>query len=321
MAKTIVYVSRTIKSSESYFLSVLCALPITNLRIGHRQKSITSYISSMPSPQSSFSSSNDSISTPQQQPQTIYRLHGDTRKIVQGKSAQTDDQGHRAHPSLLLFSNKRVKVSDFRLLPGQCAEIKHAYPTIRWQVAYDGTAEHHLEVTHMTVEISDDIVADRSVFYVDPNTSWKITNTSSKFEYRQIVFEILSTEPKYSDEKVKELFDKALYSSNVGTDLVFENHLCRCWDFYLDPGEGGGADTVHHHCLDYVFINIAPSRLLGLHPRTLSLDNLLFDSVSQDNQVTWNSITESAPTDEKYAHGGKNGYNDRPMREYLVELK
>jgi len=117
------------------------------------------------------------------------------------------------------------------------------------------------------------------------------------------------------------MFAKAIYSTDVGTELVFENELCQCWDFYLDPSEGGGADTVHHHCLDYVFINVAPSRLLGIDPVTLSLDDLLFDSVSEDNQVTWNSIPRDAGADVSFAHGGKNGYDDRPMREYLIELK
>ena len=54
---------------------------------------------------------------------------------------------------------------------------------------------------------------------------------------------------------------------------------------------------MHHHCLDYVFINVSPSRLLGIHPVTLSGENLLFDSVSEDNQVTWNSIPRNAATD------------------------
>ena len=135
------------------------------------------------------------------------------------------------------------------------------------------------------------------------------------------MFEFQSSEPRHSEEEIKDMFAKAMYSTDVGTDLLFENRLCRCWDFYLGPSEGGGIDTVHHHSLDYVFINVAPSRLLGLHPETLSLDDLLFDSVSEDNQVTWNSVPSGAGTDASYAHGGKNGYNDRPMREYLVELK
>lgn len=278
--------------------------------------------------------SNDSIpnasNTGSKANEPSYQLHRNTREIIRAHEAGINDQGERSHPSLLLFSNERIKVSDFRIHPSQRVEIKHDHPTIRWQVAYDGTVEHQLEILRskeggeVSAEVLSGIVTDRFIFYTEADTVWKLTNTSPKTEYRQIVFEVLSDEPKYTEEKVNELFEKALYSTNnVGTNLLFENHLCRCWDFYLDPDEGGGADTVHHHCLDYVFINIAPSRLLGLHPQTLSLNksDLLFDSVSEDNQVTWNTIPEDAATDINHAHGGKNGYSDRPMREYLVELK
>lgn len=38
-------------------------------------------------------------------------------------------------------------------------------------------------------------------------------------------------------------------------------------------------------------------------------------------QVSWFNLPEGAPANPKHAHGGQNGYDDRPMREYLVELK
>lgn len=85
----------------------------------------------------------------------------------------------------------------------------------------------------------------------------------------------------------------------------------------LPPG-GGDPSDIHHHCLDYCFIYVAPGRLLGSHADgTLGL----FDSVNEDNDVTWFDIPEGAADDAAFAHGGVNGYDDRPMREYLVELK
>mmetsp|Transcript_44705 Transcript_44705/g.93791 ORF Transcript_44705/g.93791 Transcript_44705/m.93791 type:complete len:274 (+) Transcript_44705:78-899(+) len=258
---------------------------------------------------------------------TSYRLHGDKRQI----SRQDIDSSSRRRdrPSLLLFSNDRIKVSDFRLRPSQTAKCHHDHPTVRWQVAYDGIAQCKVDVSNAddgdkNIQDTPCTVIDRQVYFVDKGTTWEITNTSTdETEYRQIVFEFLSDQPNYTNKEIQELFAMANYSTDVGTKLVFENDLCRCWDFYLDPSEGGGADTVHHHCLDYVFINVAPSRLLGVHPETLSLkpDELLFDSVSDDNQVTWNSIPKEAATDSSFAHGGKNGYDDSPMREYLIELK
>ena len=96
------------------------------------------------------------------------------------------------------------------------------------------------------------------------------------------------------------------------------HRFCRCWDFYLEPGEGDPTKNAHHHVLDYVFVYVAKGRLLGYHPDG---NPGLFDSINEDNDVTWEDIPPHAPESIEYAHGGKNGFEDRPMREYLVELK
>lgn len=255
--------------------------------------------------------------------QTFYNLHDSTRQIVRAGCCATD-ANNNLHQTLL-FSNDRIKVSDFRLNPYRSISVSHKYPTIRWQVSYSGISQHIVKISKANQDSIEHTlsgtVEDRALYFVEAGSNWKIRNESQDVEYRQIVFELMSNKPKYTQDELSTMFAKARYSTNVGTELVFENELCRCWDFYLEPSEGGGHDTVHQHCLDYVFINVAPSRLLGLHPETLSLEDLLFDSISEDNQVTWNSIPQEAATDISYAHGGKNGYNDRPMREYLVELK
>ena len=87
------------------------------------------------------------------------------------------------------------------------------------------------------------------------------------------------------------------------------------WDFFLEPGQDGGT---HHHVLDYAFVYVADGRLLGSYADGRPG---LFDSVNKDGDVTWNEIPASAGADPAFAHGGKNGYDDKPMREYLVELK
>ena len=255
--------------------------------------------------------------------QTFYNLHDSTRQIIRPScgGADANDNSHQ----VLLFSNDRIKVSDFRLRPCQSVSVSHEYSTIRWQVSYSGISQHRVKISKTNQESEEHTlsgcVEDRALYFVEAGSKWEIKNESQDVEYRQIIFEFMFNKPKYTQEEISDMFAKARYSTNVGTQLVFENELCRCWDFYLEPSEGGGHETVHHHCLDYVFINVAPSRLLGLHPETLSLEDLLFDSISEDNQVTWNSIPKEAATDIAYAHGGKNGYDDRPMREYLVELK
>ena len=50
--------------------------------------------------------------------------------------------------------------------------------------------------------------------------------------------------------QVRELLSKATCSTDVGTRMLFENRLCRVWDFYLeaDPTDVVDDATIHHHC-------------------------------------------------------------------------
>jgi hypothetical protein len=129
-------------------------------------------------------------------------------------------------------------------------------------------------------------------------------------------FEI-KQEPSRGDDATKAILSNAIYSTDVGTELLFENRYCRVWDFYLPPG-GGDPHVPHHHVLPYVFVYVAKGRLLGY---THDGKPGLFDSVNEDGDVTWNDIPDGAGRDVDYAHGGVNGYPDLPMREYLVEFK
>lgn len=210
-----------------------------------------------------------------------------------------------------LFENSRVRVSDFRLLPGASVIHHSIFPTLRWQV---DAGTHNLQVD-CEAETSGE-VPDKQVFFVPEACTWRLCNIGESV-YRQILFEIKQP-PKHTEAEIRALLDSALYSTDVGTTLLFENHLCRVWDFYLEPGEGDPSTNVHHHVMDYVFVYVAHGRLLGYHhdgrPGA-------FDSVNDDNDVVWFDIPDSAASNPRYAHGGKNGYDDMPMREYLVELK
>ncbi|CAK0788912.1 unnamed protein product [Prorocentrum cordatum] len=160
-------------------------------------------------------------------------------------------------------------------------------------------------------------VEDKQAFFSSkPGVVWDLRNTGSR-AYRQIWFE-LRQPPRHSQSEVDSLLAGAVYPTSVGTSLVFENGYCRAWDFYLGPGQGGGAESTHHHVLDYLFVYVAPGRLLGYYPDGRPG---LFDSINDDNDVSWFHIPDSAPGNPVYAHGGKNGYNDLPHRAYLVELK
>lgn len=206
----------------------------------------------------------------------------------------------------LLFENERVRVSDLRLPAGESMQTSLNFPTVRWQV--DEGWQKGLDGETVKVD-------DKHVIFDDSGTGCNIENIG-KDNYRQIWFEI-KQEPSRTEEEVKRALSEAVYTTDVGTKLLLENRYCRVWDFYLEPG-GGDPSVPHHHCLDYVFVYIAKGRLLGY-----SHDGQpgLFDSVNEDGDVTWFYIPEGAEKDVNYAHGGKNGYDDLPMREYLVELK
>lgn len=202
----------------------------------------------------------------------------------------------------VLFNNDRICVSDLRLSPGESSKVTFAHPTIRWQVD-DGLNKTGL-------------IPDKQVYFQEVESTSELENVSDTKILRQVWFEI-KKEPRRSEEETKALLSEAVYSTDVGTELLFENRWCRVWDFYLDIGEGDPS-MPHHHVLDYVYIYVAKGRLLGFHHDGKPG---LFDSINEDGDVTWNDIPDGAELDPDYAHGAKNGYDHLPMREYLVELK
>lgn len=210
-------------------------------------------------------------------------------------------------PTRVLFENHRVRVSNFVLPSGETARCEHGVPTVRWQV---GKALHQIDGGAPTA------AEDKDVSWCAAGTSFDLSNRCS-INSRQVLFELLGP-PRYTEAEVNDLLGRAVYSTDVGTSLLLENEYVRVWDFYLAPGEGDPRTNAHHHVLDYVFVYVAQGRLLGYHPGG---EPGLFDSVNDDGDVTWFDIPPSAPEDASYAHAGKNGYDDRPMREYLVELK
>jgi hypothetical protein len=214
----------------------------------------------------------------------------------------------------LLFENERMRITDFRLPPGASGGLaKHGYPTVRWQVG-DGLLQVLDSECGATAAAT--AVADKHVDWVDAGLSFLVTNAHASEEFRQVCWEFKQP-PRRTEAEVRQLLDAAIYTTDVGTALLFENQYCRVWDFFLEPGEGDIGQP-HHHVLDYCFVYVAAGRLLGSHHDGTPG---LFDSVNEDCDVTWFDIPESAPGDPRFAHGGRNGYEDQPMREYLVELK
>eukprot|EP00928_Gymnodinium_smaydae_P065954 TRINITY_DN49017_c0_g1_i1.p1 TRINITY_DN49017_c0_g1~~TRINITY_DN49017_c0_g1_i1.p1 ORF type:complete len:253 (+),score=44.89 TRINITY_DN49017_c0_g1_i1:60-761(+) len=213
----------------------------------------------------------------------------------------------------LLFENERTRIFDFRLPAGSSGGVaRHEFPTLRWQV---GAGVHQM-IGEDGSKTERAEVADKQVFWVEAGAPFQSFNAHGSREYRQVCWEFKEP-PKRSEAEVRARLSSAIYPTEVGTAMLLDNAHCRVWDFFLEPGEGDYA-APHHHVLDYCFVYVAPGRLLGSHHDGTPG---LFDSINEDNDVTWFDIPEGAPADRSFAHGGKNGYEDRPMREYLVEFK
>ena len=115
-------------------------------------------------------------------------------------------------PTTLLFENERVRVSNFILPSGDKVLCKHPYNTIRWQVE---TALHQKNDEEPEESI------DKEVSFIKAGTTFHLANRCS-INSRQITFE-LKQPPKYTEPQVADLLSRAIYPTNVGTKLLFEN--------------------------------------------------------------------------------------------------
>ena len=52
-------------------------------------------------------------------------------------------------------------------------------------------------------------------------------------------------------------------STNVGTEVLFENDTVRVWSMALEPGE---SSPYHRHVHDYFYIYTTPSRIKARYP-------------------------------------------------------
>lgn len=96
-------------------------------------------------------------------------------------------------------------------------------------------------------------------------------------------------------------------STNIGTELLFENDVVRVWDMRLKPGE---IMPYHVHRKDYVIIYVTPSRisLMETPPDVKATRNY------EDGYVHF------VPVEGETAHQIRNDA-DIPHRQVLVEFK
>jgi len=130
--------------------------------------------------------------------------------------------------STVLFENDRIRVSDFRLPPGASGGLaEHTFPTVRWQV---GAGLHQLNEAS-----GSSPVEDKHVFWMEVGDPFVCTNLHTGDEYRQVCWEFKQP-PKRTEAAVRDLLRGALYSTDVGTTMLFENAYCRVWDFFSRAG-------------------------------------------------------------------------------------
>mmetsp|Transcript_104821 Transcript_104821/g.291941 ORF Transcript_104821/g.291941 Transcript_104821/m.291941 type:complete len:214 (-) Transcript_104821:207-848(-) len=148
----------------------------------------------------------------------------------------------------VLAEGSRLRLTDFRLAPGEEVSIVHTYPTLRWEVVSGAEA-----------------CLPPPAFF-DTGSSHHARNARD-VEYREIVFELVAgSQPRYSEDKIQKLEAAANFNPVIGTGVNFENHLLRAVEIVLPPGTGE-ADDFHQHTLDYGLVWVGDNMKLGLwHP-------------------------------------------------------
>lgn len=101
--------------------------------------------------------------------------------------------------------------------------------------------------------------------------------------------------------------DETNISSEVGTQLLFENDRVRVWDLRLAPGESTG---LHRHDTDYLYVVIGDGQLQGRNAdgSARPVQDM------QDGEVRFRAI------DSEDIHEAVN-VGDASWRNIVVELK
>mmetsp|Transcript_26835 Transcript_26835/g.53579 ORF Transcript_26835/g.53579 Transcript_26835/m.53579 type:complete len:243 (+) Transcript_26835:228-956(+) len=232
------------------------------------------------------------------------------------------------YSSRILHENPRLRVIEVQLSPSRTTPFSHANPTVRWRVAADG-----------------DVAAPRPVFYnagedaATPNQRYPNEHNSNNNQEpsREIVFEILQSRPQHTEEEVKRMLARAVYSTHIGGKMVLENEFCRLWDFQIPPGGGHRSNDLHQHVLPYAFVFLQHGRLRVYKPRLLREEKpgeeddteLVCLMERQSGEVIWSSISNGGFEEDseiklsipKAVHSVENDCTDSKFREYMIELK
>jgi len=216
----------------------------------------------------------------------------------------------------VILDNKRLRIYDLVLLPQSTFLLQLSHSAVTWQV---GSGTHR--ETRENEEITS-FVEDKTVTFYSPNQSTRITNEGNG-SYRRFVFEFLIP-PIYSEEQFQALLSRAIYSTKVGDEIIFENQFCRVWRLVIPPG-GGSKELLHQHVVDYVFVPYGPGPIkLVAHDANSEITNRFEfkDGEPFYAEVPNGGYEEDGVTFLQWPiHWPENGSNDLEFVEALVELK
>lgn len=96
-------------------------------------------------------------------------------------------------------------------------------------------------------------------------------------------------------------------STDIGTELLFENDRVRVWDLRLRPGERTG---LHRHTNDYLYVVIGGGKLKAVHADGSDW----YEVEMKDGEVRFRDV------DAEDIHDAEN-VGDAEWRNIIVELK
>jgi quercetin dioxygenase-like cupin family protein len=233
-----------------------------------------------------------------------------------------------------LFENDRVRVWDMCVPPnGRTGFHKHTHDYVFMQIGDGFCTTQSIDPLIGQVQDNTTIkkVPGKSCTWVsasdDAPAVHQLFNASTDSNYRQILVEFLEPQPQLNPKQCEDRLQTAVRSTDVGTELLFENDRCRVWDFSLDPQSGQDLDW-HHHTLDYFFVNCcggsnSPGK--GRHGLTGWATPEMKDTIelfSEDRDCAYVPVTAGFDETGQPHHIDKVwNHLDAPYVSFIVELK
>jgi len=257
-----------------------------------------------------------------------HNMHNSSASILSREGAAAFTHGAPHGPNgagqyyRKLFENHRLCIYDHYILPGTTVKWNNDRPTVRWQI--------YADVNMIPAPV-----------FSEAGTVSEISNPRrDNVLRRDYVFEIVQSQPKYTESEVRRLLTDPEWPTDVGSNLFFENRFVRMWDFHAPDGMG----SFHLHTLDNAFVVIGAGRALDfwkpLIDRPTTKGQYKLDQVPHEKvaEITFNRNSDGYVNWSEIKDGGFHAHNHQPIipqclhavtqpegrpqfGEYLIELK